>query len=39
MGQWMWIKFYWPRHELEAIGQLQAPAALPPVEEPPVRIW
>jgi hypothetical protein len=35
MGEWMYRPtFSWPRHYLEASGQLHAPAALPPEKEP-----
>jgi hypothetical protein len=36
MGEWIYrYTFSWPRHHLEASGQLHAPAALPPKKEPP----
>jgi hypothetical protein len=39
MGEWMYRSiFSWPRHYLEASGQPHAPAALPPVKDPPVSI-
>jgi hypothetical protein len=35
MGEWMYrYTFSWPRHYLEVSGELHAPAALPPGEEP-----
>jgi hypothetical protein len=35
MGEWMYRAMYsWPRHWLEASGQLHTPAALPQGKEP-----
>jgi hypothetical protein len=40
MGEWMYRPiFSWHVHELEVSGQLHAPAALPPAEEPSGTHW
>jgi hypothetical protein len=39
IGEWMYRStFSWPRHKLEASGQLHSPAALTPEKESPVPI-
>jgi hypothetical protein len=37
-GVEVYLRYSRPRHNIQVSGQLQAPAALPPVEEPTVTI-